>query len=242
MALAGALSLLTVAACGPMGRADASDRGTAKDDDEEVPTPVVTARVAQGPISAQIRASSTIEAERMVTVHAESTGRITTLGVEEGDEVREGQLLARIKQDVQRSGLDRASTSLQQARTDLETVRALHARGVASRDELQAAERALEMAQLDVSDRRRDVGNTRVRAPFAGTITERFVSEGAFVSTGAQLLSVVDFDTLVARVFVPEKELDRLRVGQDAEIVGKAAKGRQGTGTLDRIAPVVDAT
>lgn len=225
-----------------MGTADASDRGASADEDEEIPTPVVTAAVAQGEISAQIRATSTIEAERMVTVHAESTGRVTTLTIEEGDDVKQGQTLARIKQDVQRSGLNRASTALAQAKSDLDTVRALFERGVASRDELQAAQRAFDMAQLDVGDRRRDVGNTRVQAPFSGTVTERFISRGAFVSTGAQLLSIVDFDTLVARVYVPEKELDRLRTGQDAQIVGKAARGRHGTGTLRRIAPVVDAT
>lgn len=233
--------LVSAGGCGPMAQAE-SDRDASKDDDAEIPTPVVTGRVQHGEISAEIRATSTIEAERMVTVHAESTGRITALTFEEGDEVTEGVLLARIKQDVQRSGLDRASTSLDKAERDLATMRELVARGVASQSELDQAELAHETAQLDVRDRKRDVSNTRVEAPFAGTVTERFVSEGAFVTTGAQLLSVVDFDTLVARVYVPEKELDRLRVGQDALVMGKAAKGRQGIGTLERIAPVVDAT
>src|SRR5690606_34680812 len=48
--------------------------------------------------------------------------------------------------------------------------------------------------------------------------------------------------TLVARVYVPEKELDRVREGQAAQIMGKAAKDRQGTGFVQRIAPVVDPT
>jgi membrane fusion protein (multidrug efflux system) len=242
--LLGAL-LLTVpclAACGPMGQADASDRGSDQDDDEEIATPVVVARVSQGEISAQIRATSTIEAERMVTVHAETTGRITALTFEEGDVVKEAQLLARIRQDLQRSGLDRASTSFSKAERDLDIVRDLFARGVASQQELTQAELAYDTATLDVRDRKRDVSNTRVQAPFRGTVTQRFVSEGAFVTSGAQILSIVDFDTLVARVYVPEKELDRLRVGQDAEIAGKAAQGRRGVGKLERIAPVVDAT
>lgn len=240
--LLGAILAIAAPACGPMGRADASDQGSSTDDDEEIPTPVVTTQVFSGEISAQIKATSTIEAERMVTVHSESTGRITSLSFEEGDDIERGQLLARVKQDLQRSGLARASTSLSQAKRDLETVRALFKRGVASQDELTAAELTYDNAKLDVSDRRRDVRNTRVVAPFSGTVTERFVSEGAFVTSGAQVLSVVDFDTLVARVYVPEKELDRLSVGQDALVVGKAARGRKGTGQLRRIAPVVDAT
>ncbi len=225
-----------------MGQADAADRGAAKDDEQEVPTPVVTTKVGRGEIRARIRATSTIEAERMVTVHAETTGRLTRLSIEEGDDIKSGQLLARIRQDAQRSGLDRANTSVTQAKRDLDTARELFSQGIASKDELNTAERTYEVAKLDVRDRKRDVRNTRVEAPFGGTVTERFVTEGAFVSAGAQLLSIVDFDTLVARVYVPEKELDRLRVGQDAEIVGKAAKGRHGVGQLRRIAPVVDAS
>lgn len=238
-----AVVLLAAApACGPMGRADASDRGSTKEEEEEIATPVVTTRVERGEITARIRATSTIEAEQMVTVHAESTGRITSLSFEEGDEVKAGQGLARIKQDAQRSGLDRASTSLQNAEADLAKIKDLVARGAASQDELQTAQRTYDAAKLDVGDRRRDVRNTRIQAPFAGTVTERFVGEGAFVSAGAQVLQIVDFDTLVARVYVPEKELDRLRVGQDAEVAGKAARGRNGTGKLVRIAPIVDAT
>src|SRR5690606_36479765 len=93
-----------------------------------------------------------------------------------------------------------------------------------------------------VRDRSREIKNTNIVAPFAGTITERFVAEGAFVSNGAKVLSITDFDSLVARVYVPEKELDRLRLGQSAEVIGKAAKGRRGTGKVERIAPIVDAS
>jgi membrane fusion protein, multidrug efflux system len=227
--------------CGGPGAFGAGD-AKASDAEEEQATPVVAATIKAGSISASISAASTIEAERQVTVHAESTGRLVKLAVEEGDEVQAGKLLGRIKYDAQAAMLDRASTSLEKTKTDLETVRALFAKRVASKEELDAAELAHQQALLDVKDSRRDIRNTQVAAPFSGTVTERFVNEGAFVSSGAQLFSVVDMKTLVARVYVPEKELDRIRVGQPAEIIGKAAQGRRGTGFVQRIAPVVDAT
>jgi membrane fusion protein, multidrug efflux system len=223
---------------GPFGAGDAKASAA---EDEEQATPVVAATAKAGAISARISAASTIEAERQVTVHAESTGRLVKLAVEEGDFVREGKVLGRIRYDAQAAMLDRASTSLEKTETDLETVRSLFAKRVASKEELDAAELAHRQALLDVRDSRRDIRNTQVAAPFSGTVTERFVNEGAFVSSGAQLFSVVDMSTLVARVYVPEKELDQIREGQPAEIVGKAAKGRQGIGFVQRIAPVVDA-
>jgi membrane fusion protein (multidrug efflux system) len=241
-----ALGLLVVAAlgigCGGPG-GTAFGRGPAEDEDDEVeqPTPVVTAIVKAGPIEDALQAASTIEAERAITVHAESTGRIVHLDLEEGDTVDKGTLIARIKYDAQAASLDRASTSLDKARTDLDTVRRLYEQRVASKDELDAAELTFKTAQLDVGDRQREIRNTKVLAPLGGTVTERFVSQGAFVTSGAQLLSITDFKSLVARVYVPEKELDRIAVGQPAQVVGKAAKGRAGEGKIERIAPVVDA-
>jgi RND family efflux transporter MFP subunit len=234
------IAALALSACNPGWARKPGDE--TEESDEERATPVVVEVVHKGAIEASISAASTIEAEQMVTVHAESTGRLVSLSFEEGDDVDKGELLARVKADAQSSGLDRASTGLEQAKRDLEITRSLHERKVASDEELRTAELAYENAQLDVRDRRRDVRNTKVTAPFSGTVTERFASEGGFVTAGQQLLSIVDFSTLVARVYVPEKELDRLSVGQSATVVGKAARGRRGQGVVKRIAPVVDAT
>lgn len=209
---------------------------------EEQPTPVATGKVEKGEIVATISAASTIEAERQVTIHAESTGRIMDLTIEEGDRVKKGQLLAQIRFDQQTNALVRANTSLAKAQADFERVEQLHRERVVGDEAYQQARNTLEIAQLDLRDRSREMRNTKVTAPFDGTITQRMVTAGAFVNNGAQLFTVVDFNTLVARVYIPEKELDRIRVGQDAEVVGKAAKGRRGTGKLQRIAPTVDAT
>jgi membrane fusion protein (multidrug efflux system) len=197
---------------------------------EERPTPVLIATVERGAIQGQIRAASTIEAELQVTVHAESTGRVTSLTLEEGDKIEAGQVLARIRRDAQSLGVERAETNLVDAERELTRVESLFKQGIASQSE------------LDKRDRRRDLSNTVIAAPFAGILTRRFVDEGAFVSNGVQVFEITDFATLVARVYVPERELDRIAVGQPANIVGKAAQNRQGIGEVRRIAPVVDAT
>jgi len=233
-----AVSLLLATAC---DRARAESDGAVQDEVEQK-TPIVSQSVGRGSIEQALTAASTIEAERTVTVHAESTGRLISFDLEEGDVLKAGASVARIKYDSQAATLDRAQTSLEKAERDLEIVRRLHANGHASDDELATAELAFDTAKLDVGDSKRNIRNTRVTAPFGGTVTERFVTEGAFVSAGAQLITITDFDTLVARVYVPERELDRLSEGQPALVQGKAARSRQGEGTIKRIAPVVDAT
>ncbi|MEZ4430729.1 MAG: efflux RND transporter periplasmic adaptor subunit [Nannocystaceae bacterium] len=242
----GALALLLAAGCnaragdGPTGKRGESGE-TDGEEAKEQPTPVVAGELKRGDITNTIAVASTIEAERQVTVHAESTGRVMSLTVEEGDKVKKGERLAQIKYDAQASALNRASTSLEKAKADYERAQQLFSAKVIGKEELAQTRNAYELAQLDVRDRSREVRNTKVNAPFDGTIIKREVTSGAFVTSGAALFTVTDFSTLVARVYVPEKELDRIAVGQDAEIVGKAATGRQATGKIERIAPVVDA-
>lgn len=209
---------------------------------EERPSPVLVVTVERGTIQGQIRAASTIEAELQVTVHAESTGRITSLSLEEGDAVEEGDTLARIRRDAQSLGFERAETSLADVEREFERVEKLFKQGIASQSEYDQAKSNVDAAKLDIKDRRRDLSNTVLKAPFDGVVTRRFVTEGGFVASGAQVFEITDFKTLVARVYVPEKELDRIAVGQPADIVGKAAKNRQGIGEVRRIAPIVDAT
>ena len=235
--------LLALAGAGCDARA-ARDGKADKDGEaaKEQPTPVVVGTVERGSIVSTISTASTIEAERQVTVHAESTGRLVDLTVEEGDQVKKGQLLARIRYDAQANSLVRANTSLEKARVDFDRAERLYNEKVIGQEEYLKARNALEVAQLDLSDRSREMRNTKVTAPFDGTITQRKVTEGAFVNNGAELLTIVDFDTLVARVFVPEKQLDRIQVGQAAEVVGKAARGRRGEGKVLRIAPTIDAS
>jgi len=217
-----------------------SEKGDEEDKEEAVP--VVPGAVARGSITAVITAASTIEAEQQVTIHAESTGRIVALKAEEGNKVKKGDNLARIRFDAQSSALLRANSSLAKAEADAARADQLFRQGIIGKEEFDQAQNALKIARFDVKDRNREIRNTKIVAPFTGTITERFVSEGAFVQNGAQVLSLTDFNSLVARVYVPEKELDRLSLGQAAEVVGKAAKGRQGIGSVDRIAPIVDAS
>jgi len=233
---------VTLAQLGCQASAGVDTKGGDEKKDKEQATPVVVGTVERGAIVATISSASTIEAERQVTVHAESTGRLVDMTVEEGDLVKKGQLLARIRFDMQANSLVRANTSLDKARADYERAEKLFTDRVIGEEELLRARNTLEIAQLDLSDRSREMRNTKITAPFTGTITLRKVTEGAFVNNGAELFTIVDFSTLVARVFVPEKELDRIQVGQAASVVGKAARGRKGEGKVLRIAPTIDAT
>ena len=57
-----------------------------------------------------------------------------------------------------------------------------------------------------------------IRAPFAGIVTIRHREPGETVATGAPVVSVLDLDDRWVRIYVPEDEIGRVRIGQAAEI------------------------
>jgi membrane fusion protein (multidrug efflux system) len=98
----------------------------------------------------------------------------------------------------------------------------------------------VERNRLTLADARRELGYTQVRAPIDGVVTERLVNLGDQVTVNQALFRIVDFDSIVARIYVPEKDMVRLAVGQPARLRADALGGKTLTGSIDRVSPVVD--
>lgn len=214
---------------------------TPADSEEISAQPVAVSGPKARVMTLEIRSAATIEALRKVQLSAEASGILKDLRVEEGDEVKAGQRLAKIKQEAQSASVRRAKANLTQAKRELARISALAQKGVVGRQELDQAKDRVDLARMDTKDRGRDLANTKVSSPIKGVITQRMAQAGDFVGAGATLLEVTDFSTLVARVYVAERELDRIAVGQPVQVVGKAALGRHAQGKIIRIAPTVDA-
>jgi membrane fusion protein (multidrug efflux system) len=201
---------------------------------------VDVAVLGRGSIEAVIRASANLEAERAVGVMSEASRRITELHVEEGDRVPSGHLLLRLQNDQQRSALARAQTEFAKAQREYDRQKNLHDRELTTDQTLNDATDELDKRKLALDDAKRELGYTEVRAPISGTITNRLVNLGDHVQIGARLFDMVDFESIVARIFVPEKNLNRLRPDLSARVRASAIRDEAFEGRVKRISPVVD--
>jgi membrane fusion protein (multidrug efflux system) len=207
---------------------------------KEEAVPVEVAALGRGGIEAVLRFSSNLEAERDVQVFAEAPRRVTELLVEEGRSVRRGQVLLRLQDDEQRSAVAKAEIDLKQRKRDFERHKDLFAQQLVTEQLYNDAAFAVEQAQIALDDARRALSYTEVKAPIAGIVTERMVNLGDHVTVNQQLFRIVDFDSIVARIYVPEKELKVLAVGQQARLRADALGGVRFRGQIDRISPIVD--
>ena len=219
-------------------------KGDGKDDDEdnEEAVPVEVVDLGRGRIETVLRFSTNLEAESEVQVVSQAPGQLPVLQllVEEGDDVRKGQVLLRLQNDQLRTALGRTRGQLAKAQREYDRQTNLHQQQLISEQAYTEATYELEQLRLALRDAQRELGYTEVRASISGTVTERHVIVGNLVTRGQILFDLVDFDSIVARVYVPEKELWRIRPGLDARLLAEAASGLERLGSVDRIAPRVD--
>jgi len=208
---------------------------------EEQAVPVEVVELDRGSIEAVLRYSTNLEAEEQVGVYSQAARQIRNLNVEEGDQVRRGQVLLRLEDQQQRTRVAKVRSQLERARREFERQERLFRDELISEQAYNDASYELEQLKLEIEDAERELSYTDVKAPISGTITRRYVSVGDQVTLNQHLFDMVDFESIVARVYVPEKELGRLEVGQPARITAPAMGGDVAyRGRLERLSPVVD--
>ena len=153
------------------------------------------------------------EADRRVTVRAETSGRIVELPVDKGDRVAEGDLLCRIATDTRGARLEEARQAVNQARIEFDGARRLRERGLQSETAIASAEARLATARANLAQSELDLTRTEVRAPFAGVIEARAVEIGDLLQAGGTCMTVVDPDPMMLVGQVAERDVGRVRAG-----------------------------
>lgn len=209
--------------------------------DNEASIPVEVESVRRGPIESTLRTFATLEAEQEVKVFARTANRVVELKVEEGDHVRKDDILVRLDDANQKVSVAKAANSLDKSRQEFGRLEALHAQRLISDQTFADAKFEVRQLELALEDAQRELDYTVIRAPISGTLTRRIVKLGDLVSANQHLFDLVDFTSTVARVYVPEKSLANLALGQTARVTATAVGEQAFTARVRRIAPVVDA-
>ncbi|MBL9139737.1 MAG: efflux RND transporter periplasmic adaptor subunit [Verrucomicrobiales bacterium] len=209
--------------------------------DTEASIPVEVEAVRRGPIESTLRTFATLEAEQEVKVFARTANRVIELKVEEGDHVRRDDVLVRLDDANQKVAVAKAANSLDKSRQEFGRLEALHSQRLISDQAFADARFEVRQLELALEDAQRELDYTVIRAPITGTLTRRIVKLGDLVSANQHLFDLIDFTSTVARVYVPEKSLANLALGQAARVTATAVGDQAFTARVRRIAPVVDA-
>jgi HlyD family secretion protein len=209
-----------------------------------------------------ISANGYVVARTKASVSAKIPGRMEYLGVNEGSRVKKGEVIARIESADQRAAIGSAVASvaqveaqLAQARRDLDRAQKLLAAQVLSPADLENArtrvgvlEAQLGSAKAQLQQANVELENTRVRAPFDGTVLRKDAEVGEIVApssaggglTRTAIVTMADLATLEVEVDVNEAYIAQVHNGEPARITLDAYPDTSFAGSVRQVVPTAD--
>lgn len=219
---------------------------------EAPPRPVKTYTVTEAAGGMIRRFSGISEASEITALSFPVSGTIQTISVNAGDAVAAGQVIASLdpesfKLDVQaaRAEVEKAQSELSGNEAELKRNQTLFQKGWIAEAALEehqvgynAAKSSLDYAQSRLVLAERNLGNTTLRAPFAGTIASKSVERFKEVTVGQTVVELNSTDTMVVTFSVPEAGIHRISVGQPVSVTFSAFKDQPLDGRITEIESV----
>ncbi len=210
---------------------------------------------------ALLTASGYVVAQRKASVASKATGRLVYLGFKEGDQVKKGQIIARIESADMEATLAQTKADLLATKADkfdteqtLERAKKMIERQLISQAEFDAAKARYDRVAATIASREASVRaaevqleNTLIRAPFDGTILTKNADIGEVVtpfaagaSSRVAVVTMADMTSLEVEADVSESNIERISVDLPCEISLDAYPDKRYRGVVDKIVPTAD--
>lgn len=216
--------------------------------------PVSVTPVQRQNLNSYLVLNGIVEPERKVEIYSHLSAYVKKIVKEEGDYVKENDVLAQLDDTEIMISYNQAKIQLDQAKLNLEEsennyIRSqeLVKRSLVSEQDFQATEAQFKQSQLEYQNRMENFNNlklqldrTKIRALSEGYITERLIEAGDRVSPNTQVYTIEDFNPLLIRVFVPTSDAINLALGMSVEVTTDILKGLGFEGKVKLINPRID--
>ena len=227
-----AAAVLMSAACG--SNANKTQEQPVAEVTEVVPTVSVT-QVSVREVPQISTYTSTVQAYVKNNIVPQTGGRITSIKVEIGDFVKEGQVLA----EIDKSQLQQAQLSLRNQEVELARLRSLYEAGGLSKSDLDAIELQYNVTKTQVDNL---LENTVLLSPINGVVTARNYDVGDICSVASPIFTVEQIVPVKLLVAISESDYSKVKKGDSVEITADAVPEKTFYGKINRIYPTIDPT
>lgn len=220
---------------------------------------ITTALAEERPGGARLEVIATIayDATRRAEINARAPGVVRALKVDVGANVAANAPLAVLESSQvgeDRSRLEAAAARVAAAEANYQREEEMQRRGVSAARDVEVARQTLEEARAARSAAAAALGVVGARGaggtgatytlvtPIAGTVIRRTATIGHMAGVEEPLFEIVDTSRMWAELDIPEAQLAGIAAGQRATLTVENIAGRTFEGTLDYLAPEVDAT
>ncbi|MGC8765719.1 MAG: HlyD family secretion protein [Brevinematia bacterium] len=164
-----------------------------------------------------IEGSGTIEVTE-IELSSKIMARISEISVEEGDEVKKGDILVKLEGDELTAQEKSAVASYENALANYKRSKELYESGSISVKEFEAANTAYQIARANLDLVMASVKNTIIRSPLDGIVISKNLNPGEIAFPGASIITIADLSKPWIKIYIPEKKLGLVKLGQKAII------------------------
>ncbi|AFL76353.1 efflux RND transporter periplasmic adaptor subunit [Thiocystis violascens] len=208
---------------------------------QPMPAPTVAAAVVETSTwEPALNAVGTVRAVQGVDLNNEVAGQVKQILFDSGAKVKQGQILLRLEDDVDRAELEGLQAAERLAQIQLDRNRALLKDRAVAQGDVDEIAAQLDQARAQVKSRQATIEKKAIRAPFAGQLGIRQVNLGQYLAEGSAIVPLQALDPVYVDYSLPERHLAQLRVGQPVSVRAAPYPDRIFAGTIQAISPGID--
>jgi len=233
--------LMTVLTCTLFLSACSEPQADEKKEEVVYKVPVETIILATGNIKNTYKTTAVLEAKSESKVTNKVTGMIKSILVEEGMNVKQGQILAEIDDESYQLEYERASIDLASATAEYNRSKPNKGKQLISVKDLEKLEFLVKSRRNQLKITEIKVRDSKVRAPISGVIASRSVKAGNMTSgQDSEMFHIVALDTLQGVVYLPEAQMNSVHLGQKASLRFPANGDKAISAQIVLVSPIID--
>lgn len=152
-------------------------------------------------------------------------------------ELLETNSIPKDQYDIAMTKYDQAMNQLRTAKENLERIR-----NIVRPEEIQSSKAALKMSKVNIDLIKKNIDDCTIKSPVSGIVSKKLSEPGEYVTPGASVLNIADFQNVDLYIYVTEESLGKVKLGQKAEVKTDSYKDRTYTGEVVFISPEAEFT
>lgn len=204
------------------------------------PETVSTVAVTTERWDRSIESVGSMRAVQGADLSTESSGVITKIHFENGQEVNAGDLLVELDTQTEEANLRSAEAEADLARSVYERTRTLRANSTVPQSEMDTAESNLRKMTALAEQLKATIRKKQLRAPFGGRLGIREVNLGQFLDNGDKIVSLQSLDPIYVDFLLPQQLIAALQSGQKLQVITDVYPGDVFDGTLTAVNTEID--
>lgn len=182
----------------------------------------------------------TFEPARQNVIGSDASGKLISIKFEEGDQVKQGQLLAKVDDEMLQLQLQNAEVGLEGQKNDDSRYSNLAKENAVSGVQVEKTKLGVRSSELQKKQIQKQIKSTSIVAPYSGVITKKMIDLGSFVGQGTPLFELTDISSLKLTVNVPERDVLKFKLGQAVTVMADIYGDKDFKGKITNISVVAD--